>query len=249
VIITSDELLRIPAPERIQLRNSKLNAALGGGLVPGAVVLLTGAAGVGKSTLLLGNAPPGSLYNNNEEATGAFAYKARSSGMLPHDVSFLFTKDLHQVFTSALNMKCSCLIVDSLQETNLMRPELVAEACATFAHKTNIPVFVIGHINKRGQRSGPERVAHLIDVHIHMSSRDVFEVKKNRYPSLQVTSEEPPEALEVDDFVPVEFPPIKLSDVTKDHNVLRKAMSGATALFTLYSILLAPIAFGGSDKK
>lgn len=186
MILTTEELLDIPLPDRVHTGVKCLDDALGGGYVPGTVILLTGVPGVGKSTLLLKAVPDGSVYNNNEESAASFAYKARSAGILPGEVSWVFGRSLRSTFEIAIAEGPSVLVVDSIQETDITDSVAVAEACHNFATATGITVFLVGHVNKKGKHFGEERVRHWVDAHLHLVERDEIVVLKNRFPALMI---------------------------------------------------------------
>ncbi|MGH4023760.1 MAG: DNA repair protein RadA, partial [Pseudonocardiaceae bacterium] len=159
---------------------SELDRVLGGGLVPGAVVLLAGEPGVGKSTLLLevahrsarsGGRP---LYVTGEESAGQVRLRAERTGAL-HDELFLAAEsDLGSVLGHLDALRPGLLIVDSVQTMSCPDAEgspggvaqvrAVAAVLITAAKERGLPVILVGHVTKDGAVAGPRVLEHLVDV-------------------------------------------------------------------------------------
>jgi DNA repair protein RadA/Sms len=162
---------------------SELDRVLGGGLVPGAVVLLAGEPGVGKSTLLLevayrwaardGISGP-SLYVTAEESAGQVRLRAERTGNL-HDGMFLAAEaDLSSVLGHIDAVKPEMLIIDSVQ--TMFSPQVegspggvsqvraVAAGLVSLAKERGLPVILVGHVTKDGSVAGPRVLEHLVDV-------------------------------------------------------------------------------------
>lgn len=233
--LTTEQLLAIPLPERIQTGIKFLDDALGGGYVPGTVILITGVPGVGKSSLVMRCIPDGTVYNCNEESESSFAYKHRSVGITPKHVTWIFDKGLRGVFSFVSSALSPVLVVDSLHETSVSDPVRVAEACHNLASATGATVFLIGHVNKKGKLAGEERIRHWVDVHLHLTGRDIIEVLKNRFPPLQIEPPyEGPEVL-VDEVVPptyVAIPEVPLPS---------KSYRGAKAVWEVFQLTLVVV--------
>ncbi|MGH3909490.1 MAG: AAA family ATPase, partial [Pseudonocardiaceae bacterium] len=159
---------------------SELDRVLGGGLVPGAVVLLAGEPGVGKSTLLLevahrcalGGRRP--LYVTGEESAGQVRLRAERTGAL-HDELFLAAEsDLGAVLGHLDALDPGLLIVDSVQTMSCADAEgspggvaqvrAVAGVLITTAKERGLPVVLVGHVTKDGAVAGPRVLEHLVDV-------------------------------------------------------------------------------------
>ncbi|MGB8255917.1 MAG: DNA repair protein RadA, partial [Pseudonocardiaceae bacterium] len=158
----------------------ELDRVLGGGLVPGAVVLLAGEPGVGKSTLLLevahrcalaGRRP---LYVTGEESAGQVRLRAQRTGAL-HDELFLAAEsDLGAVLRHLDAVEPGLLIVDSVQTMSCADVEgspggvsqvrAVASALISTAKARGLPVVLVGHVTKDGTVAGPRVLEHLVDV-------------------------------------------------------------------------------------
>ena len=159
---------------------TELDRVLGGGLVPGAVVLLAGEPGVGKSTLLLevahrcAVAGRRALYVTGEESTGQVRLRAQRTGAL-HDELFLAAEsDLAAVLGHLDAVNPGLLIVDSVQTMSCAGVEgspggvsqvrAVASALISTAKQRGLPVVLVGHVTKDGTVAGPRVLEHLVDV-------------------------------------------------------------------------------------
>jgi DNA repair protein RadA/Sms len=161
---------------------SELDRVLGGGLVPGAVVLLAGEPGVGKSTLLLevahrwaGEVVGGpSLYVTGEESAGQVRLRAERTGNL-HDGMFLAAEsDLSAILGHVDAVKPGLLIVDSVQTMSSPQAEgapggvtqvrAVTAGLVALAKERGLPVVLVGHVTKDGSVAGPRVLEHLVDV-------------------------------------------------------------------------------------
>jgi DNA repair protein RadA/Sms len=159
---------------------AELDRVLGGGLVPGAVVLLAGEPGVGKSTLLLevahrcATAGRRALYVTGEESAGQVRLRAQRTGAL-HDELFLTAEsDLPAVLGHIDAVEPGLLIVDSVQTMScpgvegcpggVSQVRAVTSALITAAKQRGLPVVLVGHVTKDGTVAGPRVLEHLVDV-------------------------------------------------------------------------------------
>ncbi|MGH3684966.1 MAG: DNA repair protein RadA [Pseudonocardiaceae bacterium] len=159
---------------------AELDRVLGGGLVPGVVVLLAGEPGVGKSTLLLevarccAVAGRRALYVTGEESTGQVRLRAQRTGAL-HDELFLAAEsDLAEVLGHLDVVDPGLLIVDSVQTMccagvegspgGVSQVRAVASALISTAKQRGLPVVLVGHVTKDGTVAGPRVLEHLVDV-------------------------------------------------------------------------------------
>jgi DNA repair protein RadA/Sms len=158
----------------------ELDRVLGGGLVPGAVVLLAGEPGVGKSTLLLevayrwaaGGGP--TLYVTGEESAGQVRLRAERTGHV-HERMFLAADgDLGSVLGHVAAVRPELLIVDSVQTVQsadadgtpggVTQVRAVTSALVALAKERGLPVVLVGHVTKDGAVAGPRLLEHLVDV-------------------------------------------------------------------------------------
>ena len=162
--------------ERIVIHDSELNTVLGGGIVPGSIVLLGGDPGIGKSTLLLQLAISESLkvlYVSGEESDKQIRMRADRLG-LKNDSCYLLTEtNLNSILTYANDIHPDIVIIDSIQtlftatiESSPGSISQVRECTAQllrYAKQTGVPVFLIGHITKDGSIAGPKVLEHMVD--------------------------------------------------------------------------------------
>jgi DNA repair protein RadA/Sms len=169
-VIVSDE-------PRIILTDVELNRTLGGGLVPGSVVLVAGEPGIGKSTLFLQCALQWkhgtALYVSGEESMQQIKMRAERVAVSNDNLYLLSATDTSAIFREAQRLKPNLLIIDSIQ--TLESPYVASSAgsvsqvreCAAelqrFAKTSNIPVIIIGHITKDGSIAGPKVLEHMVD--------------------------------------------------------------------------------------
>ena len=158
----------------------EFDRVLGGGIVPGAAILLSGEPGVGKSTLLLEvaarQAQSGSivLYVSAEESVGQVRLRAERTGALHDHLYLASTTDLGVVLGQVEQLSPDLLIVDSVQTVQAATVDGLAggvaqvrEVAATLirlAKDRALPVVMVGHVTKDGQVAGPRTLEHLVDV-------------------------------------------------------------------------------------
>ena len=187
---------------RIDTQDAELNRALGGGIVPGMLVLLGGEPGIGKSTLLLQIALNLGrykvLYVSGEESDSQIKMRALRMGA-PETACYILTEtDTQNIFRHIEQLNPGIVIIDSIQ--TLHTPMLEAAAgsvsqvreCTAqfmkFAKETGTPVFLIGHITKDGTLAGPKVLEHIVDTVLqfegdrHLTYR-LLRTIKNRFGS------------------------------------------------------------------
>jgi DNA repair protein RadA/Sms len=161
---------------RIPLQDSELNRVLGGGLVKGALVLIGGEPGIGKSTLMLQMAieePLNILYVSGEESEQQIRMRAERIGIKNQQCQLLTETNLINIINHANALMPEMLIIDSIQtlffssiDSSPGSVSQVRECTAQllrFAKETNVPVFLIGHITKDGSIAGPKVLEHMVD--------------------------------------------------------------------------------------
>ncbi|MGF6822233.1 DNA repair protein RadA/Sms [Microbacterium sp. ZKA21] len=161
----------------------EFDRVLGGGIVPGAAILLSGEPGVGKSTLLLEVAAQSArsgrrvLYASAEESPAQVRLRAERTGAL-HDELYLASEtDLATILGHIDEVRPQLVIVDSVQTvaSSLIdgaagQPSQVREVAATLirvAKERSLPIIIVGHVTKDGQIAGPRLLEHLVDVVCH----------------------------------------------------------------------------------
>ncbi len=188
--------------ERLDLGYAELNRVLGGGLVPGALVLIGGEPGIGKSTLMLQMALHGVdkkvLYISGEESQQQLKMRADRIGIKNADCFILTETDTHNIISQFEQLKPDLLVIDSIQ--TLQSPVIEATAGSIsqiretagelnkLAKSAGVPVFLIGHITKDGSIAGPKILEHMVDTVIqfegdrHYGFR-ILRTIKNRFGS------------------------------------------------------------------
>ncbi len=157
----------------------ELDRVLGGGLVPGSVVLLAGEPGVGKSTLLLEVAAKVAargrvLYVTGEESAGQVRLRAERTGAV-HDQLYLAAEsDLAAILGHLEALRPDLLVVDSVQTMStatvdgaaggVTQTRAVTVALTALAKERGLPVVLVGHVTKDGSIAGPRVLEHLVDV-------------------------------------------------------------------------------------
>ncbi len=162
---------------RIKIPDKELHRVLGGGLVPGSLVLMGGEPGIGKSTLLLQLAlqlkNQRVLYVSGEESEQQIKLRANRVGVKNEQLLILTETSLENIFSQIQSAQPALVIVDSVQTvfTNRIEssPGSVSQIreCAAellrFAKESAVPVFLIGHITKDGMLAGPKVLEHMVD--------------------------------------------------------------------------------------
>ena len=162
---------------RIHMPSEELNRVLGGGLVAGSLTLLGGEPGIGKSTLLLQNILSirnrKILYVSGEESATQLKLRADRLGKVADNTMILCETRLQAIFTQVENVEPDILVVDSIQtiasdeiESAAGSISQVRECAAAFlryAKESDVPVILVGHINKEGAIAGPKVLEHIVD--------------------------------------------------------------------------------------
>lgn len=201
----------VEAEPRINTHDTELNRVLGGGLVPGSIVLLGGEPGIGKSTLTLQtilNMPERPiLYVSGEESAHQLKMRAQrlasinitDEAMSDHDnVTILCETSLENIFDNIKEVAPELIVIDSIQtiatDTVESSPGSVTQVreCAAallhYAKSSAVPVILIGHINKEGTLAGPKILEHIVDTVIQFEGDQHYMYRilrsiKNRFGS------------------------------------------------------------------
>ena len=187
--------------QRVATGSSELDRVLGGGLVPGSVILLGGDPGIGKSTLVLQTVATLSqqiktLYVTGEESLQQVSLRAHRLGLADSHVRMLAATQLETVIATAQQERPDIIVIDSIQTmvTDLLQsaPGAVAQVreCAAqlvrFAKQTHTMIFLIGHVTKEGQLAGPRILEHMVDTVLYFEGEGgqryrLIRAIKNRY--------------------------------------------------------------------
>ena len=188
---------------RFDTGSEELNRVLGGGLVKGSLVLLSGDPGIGKSTLLLqicrylGNSY-NVLYVSGEESARQIKLRADRLGVSAKNLYLIADTDCMAIIEAVKQNKPDIVIIDSIQTMQITELNSVAgslaqvrECTTAFMHmaKTEeIPVFIVGHVNKDGGIAGPKVLEHIVDTVLYFEgdkqlSYRILRAEKNRFGS------------------------------------------------------------------
>ncbi len=161
---------------RMDTKDNELNRVLGGGIVPGSLILLGGEPGIGKSTLLLQislKLPYKTLYVSGEESQKQIKMRAERINPLSDNCYILTETKTQNIFKQIQAVQPEIVIIDSIQtlhtdyiESSAGSISQIRETTAElikFAKETNIPVILIGHITKDGTIAGPKILEHMVD--------------------------------------------------------------------------------------
>ncbi|WP_027420590.1 DNA repair protein RadA [Crocinitomix catalasitica] len=187
---------------RIMLKDEEMNRVLGGGIVPGSLILFGGEPGIGKSTLLLqlsvSEVDKTILYISGEESEQQVSMRADRIGSKNENCYVLTETSIENIFIQLEAVKPDLLVIDSIQTVHTSMidssPGSVSQvkACTAeflkYAKESGTPVFLIGHITKEGSLAGPKVLEHMVDAvlvfegdrnHVYRLVRSV----KNRFGS------------------------------------------------------------------
>ena len=186
--------------QRFSSGNSELDLVLGGGIVPGSLILIGGSPGVGKSTLMLklaGNIDKKVLYVAGEESPGQIKIRANRLGINNKDL-YLMPEIVVENIIDEIKNGYELVIIDSIQTIYSQKlqsaPGSVSQVReATFelmrvAKELKIPIFIIGHITKEGSIAGPRVLEHMVDTVLYFEGDASKELRilrsfKNRFGS------------------------------------------------------------------
>jgi len=200
------KLIKLPEVEREELERfssgeRELDLVLGGGIVPGSLVLIGGSPGVGKSTLMLkvaGQIDGEVLYISGEESPTQIKLRAERLGIEGKNISIFPELEISKIVKTIEKGKFKLVIVDSIQTTYWEElhsaPGTVSQIReSTFklmrvAKELGVPIFIIGHITKEGAIAGPRVLEHIVDTVLYFEGDSGRELRilrafKNRFGS------------------------------------------------------------------
>jgi DNA repair protein RadA/Sms len=181
---------------------SELDRVLGGGIVPGAVLLLAGEPGVGKSTLLLEVAAKAArggakaLYVSGEESASQVRLRAERTGALEQSLYLAAETDLSAILGQIEAVDPDILVIDSIQTVasgdvegvagGVTQVRAVTSALVRIAKQRHLPTLLVGHVTKDGSIAGPRALEHIVDVVLHFEGESSSRLRllravKNRF--------------------------------------------------------------------
>ena len=193
------DAINVDAIPKIKTGDDELDRVLGGGLVPGVVVLLGGEPGIGKSTLLLQVALQQRmkvLYVSGEESQQQIKLRATRMGLVEDNCFVLSETETQSIFHQLQKIEPQLLIIDSIQTLHSNHIESGAGTVSQirtsaaeliqYAKTTNTPVILVGHITKDGAIAGPKILEHMVDTVLHFEGDRnhiyrILRAQKNRF--------------------------------------------------------------------
>lgn len=187
---------------RIDMQSAELNRVLGGGLVPGSLVLLGGEPGIGKSTLalqvLMRMGERRTLYASGEESAKQLKLRAERLAGNPDNLYIMAETSLERILDSVTDLQPDLVVIDSIQtigteaiEASIGSLSQVRECAARilqYAKEKNVPFIIVGHINKEGSLAGPKVLEHIVDTVLQFEGDQhyiyrILRAQKNRFGS------------------------------------------------------------------
>jgi DNA repair protein RadA/Sms len=187
---------------RLDMQSQELNRVLGGGLVPGSLVLLGGEPGIGKSTLalqvLMKMGTKKTLYASGEESAKQLKLRAERLAGDAANLYILAETSLERILDNVSEIEPEVVVVDSIQtigtesiEASIGSLSQVKECAARilqYAKEKNVPFIIVGHINKEGSLAGPKVLEHIVDTVLQFEGDQhyvyrILRAQKNRFGS------------------------------------------------------------------
>ena len=193
------DAIGVSAIPKIKTGDTELDRVLGGGLVPGVVILLGGEPGIGKSTLLLQVAlqlKKKVLYVSGEESQQQIKLRATRMGLAEDNCFVLSETETQSIFHQLQNIQPQLLIIDSIQTLHSNHIESGAGSVSQirtsaaeliqYAKTTDVPVILVGHITKDGAIAGPKILEHMVDTVLQFEGDRnhiyrILRAQKNRF--------------------------------------------------------------------
>ena len=194
--------IEVQEDSRIDMQCAELNRVLGGGLVPGSLVLLGGEPGIGKSTLalqvLMRMTSRRTLYASGEESLRQLKLRAERLAGSPDSLYLIADTSLENILSQTTELQPDLVVIDSIQtiQTDAVEATIgsltqVKECAARilqYAKERNIPFLIVGHINKEGSLAGPKVLEHMVDTVLQFEGDQhylyrILRAQKNRFGS------------------------------------------------------------------
>ena len=261
---TLSQIAKVPV-RRMHTGIHEFDRVLGGGIVPGSLILLGGAPGIGKSTIVLDVSMKAAahnvkvLYVSGEESEAQTAMRAERLGTAADALKIMTATELSGILTQARQEKPALLVIDSIQtmynqelETAAGSVGQVRECTAkllNFAKETGVAVIIIGHVTKEGNIAGPRLLEHMVDVVLQFEgdrsyTYRVLRALKNRFGS---TSECGIFSMEEDGLVEVANPSglfLEAKDEAVAGSVITAAIEGNRPILAEIQALVSHTPFG-----
>lgn len=264
------EEVRYEESSRFVTGIGEFDRVLGGGIVPGSVVLIGGDPGIGKSTLLLqvaarvssdnpGGSGSGVLYVSGEESPSQIKMRAERLGVKSKGLFLLAETSVEEILSHVQKTQYNALIVDSIQTVftsqitsapgSVSQVREVSSILMNYAKKNSIPVFIVGHVTKDGSIAGPRVLEHIVDTVLYFEGdREhqcrILRAVKNRFGS---THEIGVFEMKEDGLNEISNPSsLFLSERTvgSTGSVVVSSMEGTRPILTEVQALVTPTPFG-----
>ncbi|MGC9468693.1 MAG: DNA repair protein RadA [Anaerolineae bacterium] len=256
---------------RIPLPMEEFSRVLGGGLVPGSIVLIGGEPGIGKSTLLLqvaamlGNAESPVLYVSGEESPQQIRMRAERLGIDGDPLYLLSETEVGAILAHAEAMKpqICAVVIDSIQTThtedltsasgNVSQVRECASRFQRWAKQQGVPVFLVGHVTKQGAIAGPKVLEHIVDTVLYLEGDPFHAYRllrsvKNRFGA---TSEVGVFEMQVKGLIEVENPSeafLAERMVNVPGSAVAVTIEGTRPLLVEVQVLASPTSFGNPRR-
>lgn len=201
---TPIDAIEVVGESRFRTGIGEFDRVLGGGVIPGSVILIGGDPGIGKTTLLL-QALPGLasngdkvLYVSGEESPGQMKMRGQRLGV-HHPVLYILAEtSLEEILKTVQELRPVAIVVDSIQTVHtdqitsapgsISQVQEVAGQLMGFAKRSGVPVFIIGHVTKEGAIAGPRLLEHIVDTVLYFEGDKghtyrILRAVKNRFGS------------------------------------------------------------------
>ncbi|MFM8551820.1 MAG: DNA repair protein RadA, partial [Nitrospiraceae bacterium] len=196
--------IEIVGEERLVTGIGELDRVLGGGVIPGSVILIGGDPGIGKTTLLLQALPKLAmagekvLYVSGEESPRQIKMRAQRLEVADPSLFILAETSLESIFKSVQELQPTVLVVDSIQTVytdqitsapgSISQVQEVAGQLLGLAKRSGVPVFIIGHVTQEGAIAGPRLLEHIVDTVLYFEgdrghAYRILRAVKNRFGS------------------------------------------------------------------
>lgn len=253
---------------RVAIQDTELSRVLGGGVVPGSVILMAGEPGAGKSTLLLQMALDPllkMLYISGEESTSQIKMRAQRLGIRSEHCRIMAETDITRIIETIKEIHSGVVIIDSIQ--TLFSPDLESvpgsvsqiRECSyrlqQLSKQTGITVFLVGHITKEGDIAGPKLMEHIVDVVLNLEGDRQYNFRllrcvKNRFGS---TREIGIYEMKGEGLIPVENPSEWLIPADHVHQVSGSSIALVTEGFRPFLIetqaLVSTAVYGTAQRS
>ncbi len=271
-VLSTPRLRDVAGTESHRLRTglAEFDFVLGGGVVPGSMVLVGGEPGIGKSTILLQVAARleaaghAALYVSGEESPLQVKLRADRLGGGSLDVSLLGETNLESILATAESLRPAVMMVDSIQTVfttdlegapgNVGQVRECAARLMRFAKESGTAVFVVGHVTKGGGIAGPKTLEHIVDTVLYFEGESTLDHRllratKNRFGSVDEIGVF---RMSSDGLIPVENPSALFlgdrADTTSSGSAVTALMEGSRPVLLEIQALAAKAGYGTPQR-